>query len=101
MNDGSASYIRGATNSRVPQAAEAPSVVKVPSSVEILSSETTQTHETTSTSRYSIPANSESILNEKVDEAIVRRKNRGRPISIKDDPFTEDVINVPLPLKFK
>ncbi|KAL2492734.1 Retrotrans gag domain-containing protein [Abeliophyllum distichum] len=43
----------------------------------------------------------ESILNEKVEEAITRRKSTGRPISIKEDSFTEDVMNVPLPLKFK
>ncbi|KAL2497762.1 Retrotrans gag domain-containing protein [Abeliophyllum distichum] len=41
------------------------------------------------------------LLNEKVDEAITRRKNRGRPISIKEDPFTEELMSVPLPLKFK
>ncbi|KAL2466740.1 Uncharacterized protein Adt_42591 [Abeliophyllum distichum] len=60
-----------------------------------------QTQEMTSTSRYSIPANWKNVLNKKVDEAIARRKNRGRPISIKDDLFIEELMNIPLPLKFK
>ncbi|KAL2457520.1 Uncharacterized protein Adt_46337 [Abeliophyllum distichum] len=60
-----------------------------------------QMQEMTSTSRNSLPANWENILNEKVDEAIARRKNRGQPISIKEDPFTEDVMNAALPPKFK
>ncbi|KAL2543456.1 Uncharacterized protein Adt_04434 [Abeliophyllum distichum] len=56
-----------------------------------------------STASYGDPSdgNWESILNEKVEEAIARRKNRVRPISIKEDPFTEDVMIVPLPAKFK
>ncbi|KAL2527757.1 hypothetical protein Adt_12811 [Abeliophyllum distichum] len=91
----------------MPSVAEAPPVAKVPPAaeillaVEILPSETVQTHELTSTSRHSIPVNWKSILNDKVDEAIARRKNRGRLISIKEDPFTEDVMTVPLPPKFK
>ncbi|KAL2483345.1 uncharacterized protein Fot_44789 [Forsythia ovata] len=55
----------------------------------------------TSTSHYSIPTNWENLLNEKVDEAIARRKNRRRSIYIKEDLFTEELMNVPLPLKFK
>ncbi|KAL2457881.1 Uncharacterized protein Adt_46176 [Abeliophyllum distichum] len=80
---------------------EADSEEKIPLVVEIPPSETMQTQEMTSTSRNSIPANWENILNEKVDEAIARRKNRGRPISIKEDSFTEEVMNVALPPKFK
>ncbi|KAL2497140.1 Uncharacterized protein Adt_22690 [Abeliophyllum distichum] len=45
--------------------------------------------------------NWESILNDKVEEAIAWRKSRVRPISIKEDPFKEDVMTAPLPLKFK
>ncbi|KAL2514730.1 uncharacterized protein Fot_28701 [Forsythia ovata] len=55
----------------------------------------------TSTSRHPIPVNWESILNDKVEEAIVQRNSKGRPISIKEDSFTEDVTNVPLSPKFK
>ncbi|KAL2549205.1 uncharacterized protein Fot_10735 [Forsythia ovata] len=84
-----------------PLTAEPPVTTEVSPAAEIPSSENMQAHETTSTSHYSIPANWESILNEKVDEAIARRKNRGRPISIKEDPFTDDVMSVPLPSKFK
>ncbi|KAL2501009.1 hypothetical protein Fot_34857 [Forsythia ovata] len=93
--------------SEVPPADEAPPVAEVPPAakilptVEILPSETIQTHEMKSTSLHSIPVNWESILNDKVKEAIARRKSRGRPISIKKDLFTEDVMNVPLPPKFK
>ncbi|KAL2512355.1 Retrotrans gag domain-containing protein [Abeliophyllum distichum] len=84
-----------------PPAADAPPVVEIPPAVEILPSETVQTHELTPTSRHSIPVNWESILNDKVEEAIARRKSRGKPISIKEYPFTEDVMTVPLPPKFK
>ncbi|KAL2464948.1 Uncharacterized protein Adt_40799 [Abeliophyllum distichum] len=82
-------------------AADAPPVVEIPPAIEILPSEIVQTHELTPTSRHSIPVNWKSILNDKVEEAITRRKSRGRPISIKEDPFTEDVMTVPLPPKFK
>ncbi|KAL2491221.1 Retrotrans gag domain-containing protein [Abeliophyllum distichum] len=75
--------------------------VEIPPAVEILPSETVQTHDATPTSRHSIPVNWESILNDKLEEAIARMKNRVRPISIKEDPFTEDVMIVPLPPKFK
>ncbi|KAL2533347.1 Uncharacterized protein Adt_06698 [Abeliophyllum distichum] len=54
-----------------------------------------------STTRYSILANWENFLNENVDEAIARRKNRGRLISLKEDLFTEELMSVPLPLKLK
>ncbi|KAL2474572.1 Uncharacterized protein Adt_35308 [Abeliophyllum distichum] len=96
-----------------PHASEAPPTVEVPlagdallameilPAVEVLPSETVQTHDATPTSRHSMPVIWESILNEKVEEAIARRKNRVRPISIKEDPFTEDVMIVPLPPKFK
>ncbi|KAL2468623.1 uncharacterized protein Fot_50199 [Forsythia ovata] len=47
-----------------------------------------------------IPRNFESLLNQKVEEAITRRKNKGRPISIKEEPFTEEVMAIPLPSKF-
>ncbi|KAL2499950.1 Uncharacterized protein Adt_25500 [Abeliophyllum distichum] len=98
---------------RQPHTSEAPSAVEVPlaadaspameilPAVEVLPSETVQTHDSTPSSRHSIPVNWESILNDKVEEAIARRKNRVRPISIKEDPFTEDVMIVPLPPKFK
>ncbi|KAL2471197.1 hypothetical protein Adt_39333 [Abeliophyllum distichum] len=66
-----------------PPAEEAPLAAEVPPAVDIPPSEATQTHEMTSTSRHSIPANWESILNEKVEEAITRRNSRVRPISIK------------------
>ncbi|KAL2456264.1 Retrotrans gag domain-containing protein [Abeliophyllum distichum] len=87
----------------IPQTAEVkiPPVVENPQAVEVSPSETMQTQEMTSTSRNSIPANWENILNEKVDEAITQRKNRRRPISIKGDPFTEEVMNVALLLKSK
>ncbi|KAL2501292.1 hypothetical protein Fot_35140 [Forsythia ovata] len=45
--------------------------------------------------------NFESFLNQKVDEAISRKKDEGRPTSIKEEPFTEEVMMVPLPSKFK
>ncbi|KAL2461914.1 Uncharacterized protein Adt_45334 [Abeliophyllum distichum] len=60
----------------VPRAGDAPPAMEIPPAVEVLPSET-------------------------VEEAIARRKNRVRPISIKEDPFTEDVMIVPLPPKFK
>ncbi|KAL2537904.1 hypothetical protein Fot_19295 [Forsythia ovata] len=85
----------------VPPAAEAPLATEVLPAIEILPSETIQTHKMTSTSRHSIPDNWESILNKKFEAAIARRKRRGRSISIKEDPFTKDVMNVHLPLKFK
>ncbi|KAL2513264.1 Uncharacterized protein Adt_18864 [Abeliophyllum distichum] len=85
----------------IPQKKKNPLPTEIPSADEILPSKTMQTHEMTSTSRHSIPANWENILNEKVDEAIARRKNRGRPISIKEDPFIEELMSVPLPSKFK
>ncbi|KAL2534198.1 Uncharacterized protein Adt_07549 [Abeliophyllum distichum] len=78
-----------------PQAPEAPPAVEVPPS------ETTHVNEMTPNSHHLIPINWESIVNEKVEEAIARRKSRGRPISIKEEPFTEEVMNVPLPQKFK
>ncbi|KAL2531805.1 Retrotrans gag domain-containing protein [Abeliophyllum distichum] len=84
-----------------PPAADPPPAMEIPPAVEIPPSETVQTHDATPTSRHLIPGNWESILNEKVEEAIARRKNRVRPISIKEDPFTEDVMIVPLPAKFK
>ncbi|KAL2505524.1 Uncharacterized protein Adt_21145 [Abeliophyllum distichum] len=77
-----------------PLAADAPPALEIPPAVEILPSETVQTHDATPTSRHSIPVNWESILNDKVEEAIARRKNRVRPITIKEDPFTEDVMIV-------
>ncbi|KAL2550121.1 hypothetical protein Fot_11651 [Forsythia ovata] len=79
----------------VPPTTEVLPAVEIPPAVEILPSETIQTHEMTSTSCHSIPVNWESILNDKVEEAIARRKSRGRPISMKEDPFTEDVMSVP------
>ncbi|KAL2488895.1 hypothetical protein Fot_42187 [Forsythia ovata] len=82
----------------IPSAAKAPLATEFPLTDEILPSETIQTHETTSTSRHLIPLNWESVLNE---EVIARRKSRGRPILIKEDPFTEDIMIVPLPSKFK
>ncbi|KAL2519804.1 hypothetical protein Fot_23727 [Forsythia ovata] len=85
----------------VPPTTEVPLAAEIPPAVEIPPSETIQTHEMTSTSRHSIPVNWEIILNDKVEEAIVRRKSRERPISIKEDSFTVDMMNVPLPLKFK
>ncbi|KAL2486561.1 Uncharacterized protein Adt_31317 [Abeliophyllum distichum] len=75
--------------------------VEIFPAIEIPPSEITQTHEMMSSSCYSIPKNWENLLNEKVDEAIVRRKNRKRPITIKEDPFTEELMSVPLPLKFE
>ncbi|KAL2519402.1 Retrotrans gag domain-containing protein [Abeliophyllum distichum] len=95
------------TVEQVPPAAEAPPVADAPPScrnppaVEIPPSETVQMHDATPTSRHSMPVNWESILNDKVEEAISRRKNRVRPISIREDPFTEEVMAVPLPPKFK
>ncbi|KAL2512244.1 hypothetical protein Adt_17844 [Abeliophyllum distichum] len=84
-----------------PPTADAPLAVEIPPVVEILPSETVQTYDAKPTSRHSIPVNWESILNDKVEEAIARRKNRVRPISIKEYPFTEDVMTAPLPPKFK
>ncbi|KAL2533521.1 Uncharacterized protein Adt_06872 [Abeliophyllum distichum] len=85
----------------VSPATEPQPVVKVPPAVKILPTETIQTHEMTSTCRHSIPVNWKSILSEKVVEAIAQRKSRRRPISIKEDLFTEEVMNVHLPSKFK
>ncbi|KAL2453075.1 Uncharacterized protein Adt_45812 [Abeliophyllum distichum] len=85
----------------VPLAGDALPAMEIPPAVEVLPSETVQTHDATPTSRHSIPVNWESILNDKVEEAIARRKSRVRPISIKEDPFTEEVMVVPLPPKFK
>ncbi|KAL2512316.1 Uncharacterized protein Adt_17916 [Abeliophyllum distichum] len=82
-------------------AVDAPPTVEIFPTVEILPSETVQTNDFTPTSRHSIPVNWESIFNDKVEEAIARRKSRVRPISIKEDPFTEDVMTAPLPPKFK
>ncbi|KAL2552904.1 uncharacterized protein Fot_06523 [Forsythia ovata] len=82
-------------------AVEAPPALEVPPAVENLPFETIQTHKMTSTNCHSISVNWESILNEKADKAITRKKSRGRQISIKEDPFIEDVMNVPLPSKFK
>ncbi|KAL2538118.1 uncharacterized protein Fot_19509 [Forsythia ovata] len=48
-----------------------------------------------------ISTNFESIFNKKVEEVIARLKNKGRPISIKEDPFVEELMIVPLPLEFK
>ncbi|KAL2532766.1 hypothetical protein Adt_06117 [Abeliophyllum distichum] len=58
----------------VPLAADAPPAMEIPPAVEVLPSETVQTHDATPTSRHSIPVNWESILNDKVEEAIARRK---------------------------
>ncbi|KAL2457876.1 Uncharacterized protein Adt_46171 [Abeliophyllum distichum] len=79
------------TMTEIPQTVEVkiPPVVKIPPAVEVPPSQTMQTQDW------------ENILNEKVDEAIARRKNIGQPISIKEDPFTEDVMNAALPPKFK
>ncbi|KAL2542266.1 Reverse transcriptase domain-containing protein [Abeliophyllum distichum] len=55
----------------------------------------------TSTSCYSIPVNWKNLLNEKFDEMIAQRKNRGQSISIKKEPFTEKLTCLHLPLKFK
>ncbi|KAL2518799.1 Uncharacterized protein Adt_15046 [Abeliophyllum distichum] len=82
-------------------AEEAPRAPEAAPAVEVLPSETIHVNEMTSTSHHQIPTNWESILNEKVEEAIARRKSRGRPITIKEEPFTEEVMNVPLPQKFK
>ncbi|KAL2485141.1 Reverse transcriptase domain-containing protein [Abeliophyllum distichum] len=82
-------------------AEEALQAAEVPPAVEIPTYEITPMPEMTPTSRHLILANWEIVLNEKVEEAIARRKSSGRPISIKEDPFTEDVMIVPLPLKFK
>ncbi|KAL2512929.1 Uncharacterized protein Adt_18529 [Abeliophyllum distichum] len=90
------SHVQQATP--VEEALQAP---EVPPVVEVPPSETTNVNEMTPTSHHLIPTNWESILNEKVEEAIARRKSRGRPISIKEEPFTEEVMNVPLPQKFK
>ncbi|KAL2532365.1 Ribonuclease H [Abeliophyllum distichum] len=82
-------------------AEEALQAPEVPPAVEVPPSETTHVNEMTPTSHHLIPTNWESILNKKFEEAIARRKSRGRPISIKEEPFTEEVMNVPLPQKFK
>ncbi|KAL2532159.1 hypothetical protein Adt_05510 [Abeliophyllum distichum] len=60
------------TTTEIPQTAEVkiPPVVEIPPAVEVPPSETMQMQEMTSTSRNSLPANWENILNEKVDEAI-------------------------------
>ncbi|KAL2527139.1 Retrotrans gag domain-containing protein [Abeliophyllum distichum] len=89
------------TTEETEPAVEIPPVAEVPPAIEVLPSETMQTRKMTSTSRYSIPSNGESLLNEKIDDAIAWRKNRRRPISIKEDSFMEELMNVPLPLKFK
>ncbi|KAL2526515.1 Uncharacterized protein Adt_11569 [Abeliophyllum distichum] len=91
------------TTPKIPQQAKAEisPVVKNLPAMEVSSSETMQMQKMTSTSRNSIPANWENILNKKVDEAITQRKNRGWPSSIKEDSFTEEVMNVALPPKFK
>ncbi|KAL2526530.1 Uncharacterized protein Adt_11584 [Abeliophyllum distichum] len=91
------------TTTKIPQPAEAeiPHVVENLPAVEVSPSETVQMQEMTSTSRNSIPVNWENILNEKVDEAITQRKNRGWPSSMKEDSFTKEVMNVALPPKFK
>ncbi|KAL2469643.1 Ribonuclease H [Abeliophyllum distichum] len=90
------SHVQQATpTEEVPQAPEAPPTVDVPPS------KTTHMNEMTPTSHHLILANWKSILNEKVEEAIARRKSSGRPISIKEEPFTEEVMNVPLSQKFK
>ncbi|KAL2512955.1 Uncharacterized protein Adt_18555 [Abeliophyllum distichum] len=73
-------------------AEEAPQAPEAPPTVEVLPSETIHVNEMTSTSHHQIPTNWESILNEKIEEAIARRKSRGRPITIKEEP---------LPPKFK
>ncbi|KAL2501102.1 Retrotransposon gag domain-containing protein [Forsythia ovata] len=81
--------------------AEIPPAVEILPAVEISPSETMQTQEMMSTSRYSIPANWENLLNEKVDEVIARMKNRERPITVKEDPLIEELMSIPLPLKLK
>ncbi|KAL2515468.1 hypothetical protein Fot_29439 [Forsythia ovata] len=45
--------------------------------------------------------NFENHLNQKMEEAITRRKNKGRPISIKEEPFTEKAMIVLFLSKFK
>ncbi|KAL2456886.1 Uncharacterized protein Adt_00516 [Abeliophyllum distichum] len=97
----SASYIGGGVGSRSSSGSKCPTSCGDFPAVEILPSETAQTRELMPTSRHSIPVNWESILNDKVEEAIARRKSRVRPISIKEDPFTEDVMTAPLLPKFK
>ncbi|KAL2550341.1 Uncharacterized protein Fot_11871 [Forsythia ovata] len=57
--------------------------------------------ETTSSNNQTIPANLDNLLSQKINEAIAQRKNRGRPISIKENPFMEELMSVPLPSKFK
>ncbi|KAL2480169.1 Retrotrans gag domain-containing protein [Abeliophyllum distichum] len=79
----------------------APQAPEVPPAVEVPSSETVNVNEMTPTSHHLIPNDWESILNENVEEEIARRKSRGRPITIKEEPFTEEVMNVSLPQKFK
>ncbi|KAL2517652.1 Retrotrans gag domain-containing protein [Abeliophyllum distichum] len=76
-------------------------MMEISPAVEILPSKTVQTRELTPTSRHSTPVNWKSILNDKVEEAIAKRKGRVRLISIKEDPFTEDVMTAPLSPKFK
>ncbi|KAL2508660.1 hypothetical protein Fot_32307 [Forsythia ovata] len=85
----------------IPPTVETPLAIEIPPAVEIPPSETIQTHGMTSTSRYSIPATGRTFGTKKVDEAITRRKNRERPIFIKEYPFTEELMNVHLPFKFK
>ncbi|KAL2549578.1 hypothetical protein Fot_11108 [Forsythia ovata] len=48
-----------------------------------------------------ILSNFKRLLNQMIEEAIARRKNKGCLISIKEKLFTEEVMVVPLPLKFK
>ncbi|KAL2545115.1 uncharacterized protein Fot_14348 [Forsythia ovata] len=57
--------------------------------------------ETTSSNNQTIRTNLDSLLSQKINEAIAQRKNRGRLISIKEDPFTEELMSVPLPSKFE
>ncbi|KAL2461269.1 Peptidase A2 domain-containing protein [Abeliophyllum distichum] len=57
--------------------------------------------ETTSSNNHTIKENLDNLLSQKINEAIAQRKNKGRPISIKEDPFIEELMSVHLPTKFK
>ncbi|KAL2471793.1 hypothetical protein Adt_39929 [Abeliophyllum distichum] len=57
--------------------------------------------ETTSSNNQTIPINLDILLSQKINEEIAQKKNRGRLIFIKKDPFTEELMSVPLPLIFK
>ncbi|KAL2558941.1 hypothetical protein Fot_03680 [Forsythia ovata] len=72
-----------------------------PPAIENQHAEAAHLLETTSSNNHTIPENLDNLLSQKINEAIAQRKNRGRLISIKKDPFTEELMNVPLPSEFK